>query len=85
MELYNTIIRGVEGLAGSSAPRRFAYDPADAWEDPGCFELVMLRDAAFELGGGSKAEVYQAESDSLLSRLTRSVKNGVGALVEYFR
>ena len=38
-----------------------------------------------ELGGGSKAEVYQAESDSLLSRLTRSVKNGVGALVEYFR
>ena len=38
-----------------------------------------------ELGGGSKAEVYQAESDSLLSRLTHSVKNGVGALVEYFR
>ena len=38
-----------------------------------------------ELGGGSKAEVYQAESDSLLSQLTRSVKNGVGALVEYFR
>ena len=30
MELYNTIIRGVEGLAGSSAPRRFAYDPAEA-------------------------------------------------------
>ena len=38
-----------------------------------------------ELGGGSKAEVYQAESDSLLRRLTHSVKNGVGALVEYFR
>ena len=38
-----------------------------------------------ELGGGSKAEVYQAESDSLLSQLTRSVKNSVGALVEYFR
>ena len=29
-----------------------------------------------ETGGGSKAEVYQAESDSLLSRLTRGVKNG---------
>ena len=38
-----------------------------------------------ELGGGSKAEVYQAESDSLLSQLTHSVKNGVGARVEYFR
>ena len=31
-----------------------------------------------ELGGGSKAEVYQAESDSLLSRLTHSVKSGIG-------
>ena len=38
-----------------------------------------------ELGGGSKAEVYQAESDSLLSQLTHSVKSGIGALVEYFR
>ena len=57
MELYNTIIRSVEGLAGSSAPRRFAYDPADAWEDTGSFELVMLRDAAFELGGGSRPAV----------------------------
>ena len=37
------------------------------------------------LGGGSKAEVYQAESDSLLSQLTHSVKSGIGALVEYFR
>lgn len=57
MELYNTIIRGVEELAGSSAPRRFAYDPADAWKDTGAFELVMLRDAAFELGGGDKPAV----------------------------
>ncbi len=55
MELYNTIIRGVEGLAALRT-RRFAYDPADAWE-PGSFELVMLRDAAFELGGGSKPAV----------------------------
>ena len=57
MELYNAMIRGVEGLAGSSAPRRFDYDPANAWEDTGAFELVMLRDAAFELGGGDKPAV----------------------------
>ena len=61
------------------------------------FDMAKIKEAAgmkkptagqveyVELGGGSKAEVYQAESDSLLSRLTRSVKNGVGALVEYFR
>ena len=61
------------------------------------FDMAKIKEAAeaagmkkptagqVELGGGSKAEVYQAESDSLLSRLTHSVKNGVGALVEYFR
>jgi len=57
MELYNTVIREAEGLGGSSAPRRYPYDPARAWEDPGEFELVMLRDAAYELGGGSRAAV----------------------------
>lgn len=57
MELYNPIIRDAEGLTGSSAPRRYGYDPADAWEDTGSFELVMLRDAAYELGGGGKSAV----------------------------
>lgn len=57
MELYNSIIRKVEELVGSSAPRRCAYDPARAWEDAGSFELVMLRDAAYELGGSDKSAV----------------------------
>ena len=57
MELYNPIIRGVEELVGSSAPQKYPYDPADAWEDTGAFELVMLRDAAFELGGSGKSAV----------------------------
>ena len=51
MELYNSIIRKVEELTGSSTPRRCPYDPQGAWEDTGSFELVMLRDAAYELGG----------------------------------
>lgn len=57
MELYNPIIRGVEELTGSSAPRCYPYDPALAWEDTGSFELVMLRDAAYELGGSGKSAV----------------------------
>lgn len=57
MELYNSIIRGVEGLTGASTPRRYDYEPAQAWEDTGAFELVMLRDAAFELGGSGKSAV----------------------------
>lgn len=57
MELYNPIIRKVEGLTGSSAARCYPYSPAKAWEDTGTFELVMLRDAAFELGGDNKPTV----------------------------
>ncbi len=57
MELYNTVIRQAEELGGSSAPRRYPYDPARAWADGGEFELVMLRDAAYELGGSGKAAV----------------------------
>ena len=57
MELYNPIIRSVEELVGPSTPQKYPYDPADAWEDTGAFELVMLRDAAFELGGSGKSAV----------------------------
>ena len=57
MELYNAVIRQAEELGGSSVPRRFSYDPGRAWPDSGEFELVMLRDAAYELGGGIRAAV----------------------------
>ena len=46
--------------------------------------LVMDYERTFDMAK-IKAEVYQAESDSLLSQLTHSVKSGIGALVEYFR
>ena len=54
MELYNAIIRKVGEELGSSSPRVYSYDPAKAWQDSGESELVMLRDAAFELGGDDK-------------------------------
>ena len=57
MELFNPIIRAVEEHVGSSAPRRYDYAPGRAWEDTGEFELVMLRDAAYELGGDNKSAV----------------------------
>ena len=53
MELYNSIITATRAQLSGAAPRRWDYDPASAWRDLGESELVMLRDAAFELGGGS--------------------------------
>lgn len=57
MELYNPIIEKALTLGGVSAPRRYAYDPQKAWPDTGEFELIMLRDAAYELGGGDRNAV----------------------------
>lgn len=51
MELYNALIRGARGLYEAAPPQRWDYREADAWTDSGESELVMLRDAAFELGG----------------------------------
>lgn len=57
MKLYNSLIPQAEKLGGADAPRRYAYDPARAWEDSGEFELVMLRDTAYELGGSGRSAV----------------------------
>ncbi|MDO5445565.1 MAG: hypothetical protein Q4F31_08095 [Eubacteriales bacterium] len=51
MELYNPIIRSVDDLLSSSAPRQYDFNPNRVWEETPSFELVMGRDAACELGG----------------------------------
>lgn len=51
MELYNSIITASHALLAGAPLRRWDYSAADAWKDMGESELVMLRDAAFELGG----------------------------------
>ena len=57
MELFDSIIAETARLGGGSAPRRYAYADVVPWPDSGEFELVMLRDAAFELGGGGRGAV----------------------------
>lgn len=54
MELYNSTIAATRALLEGTAPRRWDYDPAFAWRDTGESELVMLRDAAYELGGSGR-------------------------------
>lgn len=54
MKLYNSLIRTAQLHLGSAVPVRFPYEPEAAWPESGEFELVMLRDAACELGGDGK-------------------------------
>jgi len=57
MKLFNALIRSVTEKLGESAPIRYAYEADKCWQEAKDFELVMLRDAAFELGGSGKANV----------------------------
>lgn len=51
MELFNGCIHETEELLGSSSAKKWAYDPAACWAETSRNELVMLREAAYELGG----------------------------------
>ena len=51
MKLFDSLIRNAGEHLGTTAPRRYPYAPEKAWPESGSFELVMLRDAACELGG----------------------------------
>ena len=57
MELYNSVIERIPGLSGKTTPKRWAYEPGLVWPENPSFEMVMLRDAAFELGGSGKPSV----------------------------
>ena len=54
MELYNELIRETEGLLRGRPLRSWDYEASRAWPDTGASELVLSRDAAFELGGGGQ-------------------------------
>ena len=53
MELYNSTIRELTEKLGGLTTQSWAYEPGRAWKDLGQNELVLGRDAAYELGGGS--------------------------------
>ena len=57
MEIFNSSIHRTEELLGSLSVRKWAYDPTQCWKDLGSNELVMQREAAFELGGSGNPSV----------------------------
>lgn len=53
MELYNSLIKETKELL-KSTPKVYDYSAANTWRDNGSSELVLQRDAAYELGGSGK-------------------------------
>lgn len=71
MELYNELIRETEGLLEGRPLQSWDYDSSAAWPDAGVSELVLGRDAAFELGGSGKPALHYTcvtTSPSLVER-----------------
>jgi hypothetical protein len=56
MDLFNAFINETNEQLG--APKqKWAYNARDAWKDLGTSELVLMKDAAYELGGSGKSAV----------------------------
>ena len=66
MELYNSLIRDTQAVLEKGQPKRWGYSERDCWKDLGSSELVMQRDAAYELGarGYGSANYVLFTSDS---------------------
>ena len=54
MELYNSLFKDTQAFLEKGAPKCWDYSERDCWIDIGSSELVMQRDAAYELGASGK-------------------------------
>ena len=71
MELFNSLFRDTEALLEKGSPKVWDYSERDCWIDIGSSELVLQKDAAYELGAsgrGSANYVLFSSSPELVSR-----------------
>lgn len=54
MELYNSLIKEIGSLLEAGTPKTWLTSEKDAWKDIGSSELVLQKDAAYELGAAGK-------------------------------
>jgi hypothetical protein len=57
MKLYDSIIQSTLDMIEGQPAASYDYSEGKAWPDTGVSELVMMRDAAYELGGDNKPAV----------------------------
>ena len=71
MELYNSLIKDSNALREKGSPKVWDYKAGEAWKDIGSSELVLQKDAAYELGAmgkGSANYVLFTSNPELVSR-----------------
>ncbi len=60
MELFNSLIRDTKALLQQGSPRTWDYAERDCWHDIGSSELVLQKDAAYELGAAGRGSANYA-------------------------
>ena len=71
MELFNSLFRDTGVLLEKGSPRVWDYSERDCWTDIGSSELVLQKDAAYELGASGKGSanyVLFTSSGELVNR-----------------
>ena len=71
MELYNSLIHDTRTQLEGLSAKVWDYSPADCWTDVGSSELVLQRDAAYEMGAlgkGSANYVLFTSSSELVNK-----------------
>ena len=71
MELYNSLINDTHAQLEGLSAKVWDYSPADCWTDIGSSELVLQRDAAYEMGAlgkGSANYVLFTSSSELVNK-----------------
>ena len=67
MELFNPLIGDTRNALEAFTGRSWQYSQSDCWKDIGSSELVLQRDAAFELGargkGSAEPEMQYADGN----------------------
>jgi CO dehydrogenase/acetyl-CoA synthase beta subunit len=65
MNVFDRVIEDTVELLSPNTPRRWAYSSETAWKETNANELVLQRNAAFELGGGKlPAVTYSCATSS---------------------
>ena len=70
MELYNSLFKATEKILEAGTPKIWEYSASDCWRDNGISELVLQKDAAYELGASGKGSanyVLYTSSSELVS------------------
>lgn len=71
MELYNSIIKSTKDILSKGKAKVWDYNPRKAWNDIGSAELVLQRDAAYELGAlglGSSNYICTTSSSEFVNK-----------------